>query len=124
LLVSRVLYPSEMDVWRDRDPVAGHPFAAGGFGVLEWYGRSQATAAVWAIVDEANRCIDAVRPWELAKGGRESALDGVLGSLVVAGRVVAAELAPFLPDLAARVGAQCAEVDGRLPAPRPLVARL
>ena len=83
-----------------------------------------ATAAVWAIVDEANRCIDAVRPWELAKGGRESALDGVLGSLVVAGRVVAAELAPFLPDLAARVGAQCAEVDGRLPAPRPLVARL
>jgi len=45
--------------------------------------------------------------------------------LVAACRTLAAELAPFLPGLAARVAAACtAGPDGRLPAPKPLYPRL
>jgi len=81
----------------------------------------RATAAVWSIVDEANRYVERVRPWVLAKEGRESELDGVLGLLVYAVRRLAVELAPFLPDLAARVAAQGA--GDVLPPPAPLVQR-
>lgn len=70
----------------------------------------RATAAVWSIVDEANRCIETVRPWKLAGEGAAAAerLDAVLGVLLSACRVLAAELTPFLPDAAARIAAQCA----------------
>ncbi|GAA1842682.1 methionine--tRNA ligase [Actinomadura bangladeshensis] len=81
----------------------------------------QATAAVWEIVDEANRYINRVRPWELAKGG-DGRLDAVLAELVLACRILSEQLAPFLPDLAARIGRQCA--GERLPSPDPVFARL
>ncbi|WJV50702.1 methionine--tRNA ligase [Streptomyces flavofungini] len=90
----------------------------------------RATAAVWRIVQEADRCVDGTRPWELAKaerGGDRAAgerLDGVLAALVGACRALADQLGPFLPESAARVAAQCASTDGRLPAARPLFARL
>jgi methionyl-tRNA synthetase len=89
-----------------------------------------ATAAVWAIVEEANRYLDATQPWHLAKaerGGDAAAgqrLDGVLGALVVACQVLAAELWPFLPDLAARLAAACNDSFGALPAPYPLFPRI
>jgi methionyl-tRNA synthetase len=88
----------------------------------------RATAAVWAIVEEGNRYVEAVRPWELAKAERAGAprerLDAALGVLVGACQRLADELAPFLPDAAARIAAQCAAPAGRLPDPRPLFPRI
>ncbi|MFD9908360.1 methionine--tRNA ligase [Streptomyces sp. NPDC059063] len=90
----------------------------------------RATAAVWRIVEEANRCVDSTRPWDLAKAERSGdvrageRLDAVLAALVDACRALADQLGPFVPESAARVAAQCAESDGRLPAARPLFARI
>jgi methionyl-tRNA synthetase len=90
----------------------------------------RATAAVWEIVDAANRYVNHVRPWELAaaeRGGDGPAgrdLDAVLAALVRACQTIAVQLTPFLPDAAARVARQCAPVDGRLPAPSPVQGRL
>jgi methionyl-tRNA synthetase len=96
----------------------------------------RATAAVWSIVEEGNRYVEAVRPWELARAERAGAaggvgagrrLDGALAILVTACQALATELAPFLPSAAARIAAQCDATDatsGRLPAPEPLFRRL
>ncbi|MGW4344171.1 methionine--tRNA ligase [Streptomyces sp. NPDC004690] len=90
----------------------------------------RATRAVWTVVEEANRCIDAARPWELARrerGGDPAAgsrLDAVLVALVAACRVLADELRPFVPGAAARIAERLTPADGRLPTPRPLFPRL
>ena len=88
----------------------------------------RATAAVWAIVEEANRYVETARPWELAKAEREGAepgqLDAALGVLLEACRSLAGELSPFLPGAAARVAARCEPRSGRLPAPEPLFPRI
>src|SRR3954454_21777692 len=71
-----------------------------------------ALAALWRYVGDANRSVDAEKPWELAKArkaGDEAAgerLRGVLGDLVEACRVIAVAAAPFLPATAPRVLAQ------------------
>ncbi|WP_371783121.1 methionine--tRNA ligase [Streptosporangium subroseum] len=90
----------------------------------------RATAAVWAVVDEANRYINHIRPWELAKAERDgdfgaaAQLDAVLVVLVRACRVLGDQLTPFLPDTATRIARQCAVRDGKLPDPRPLFRRI
>jgi methionyl-tRNA synthetase len=85
----------------------------------------QATAAVWGIADEANRFVNRVRPWDLAKEDPAGRLDAVLYLLVRACAAIGRELAPLLPDAAARVTAQCTPGDdGQLPDPRPVFRRL
>lgn len=90
----------------------------------------RATAAVWRIVEEANRHVERVRPWELARaerGGDAEAgrrLDAAVAALLTACRVLATELTPFVPTLAARVSGQCVTLSGRLPLPRPVFPRL
>jgi methionyl-tRNA synthetase len=85
----------------------------------------QATAAVWAIADEANRFINRARPWDLAKADPPAGqLDAVLYLLTRACSAAGRELAPFLPDAAARITRQCTPRDGRLPAPSPVFRRL
>jgi methionyl-tRNA synthetase len=97
---------------------------------LEDFDFRGATAAVWRIADEANAFVSQARPWELARaerGGQDgkAQLDAVLGQLLGACSVLGGELEPFLPDLAARIRAQCAPGgDGRLPVPRPVFRRL
>jgi methionyl-tRNA synthetase len=91
---------------------------------LEGFDFRRATAAVWDIVDEANRYINHVRPWEIAKAGSAGDLDSVLVALIGACRTIGDLLEPFLPDAAARVTRQCEPVDGRLPTPTPLFQRL
>jgi methionyl-tRNA synthetase len=95
---------------------------------LEKFDFRQATAAVWSIVDEANGFVNRARPWELARtgpGGDPRLLDAVLAQLLDACSVLGRELAPFLPDAAARVTTQCTPGgDGRLPDPRPVFRRL
>ncbi len=72
---------------------------------------------------------DAVRWWllrEVPRGGEVAAgrwLDGALGALVQACRVLAAELAPFLPSAASRIAARCDTGSGLLPSPEPLFHR-
>jgi methionyl-tRNA synthetase len=89
-----------------------------------------AAGAVWAIVEEANRYLDATAPWHVARAERAgdpsaaARLDGILGALVTACQVLAAEIWPFLPDLAARAAAACSDPAGALPQPRPLFPRI
>jgi methionyl-tRNA synthetase len=95
---------------------------------LEDFDFRQATAAIWAIVDEANRFINRVRPWELARAERDDdggqRLDAVLGALFEACSVLGRDVAPFLPDAAARITRQCTPRDGTLPPAVPVFRRL
>ena len=86
----------------------------------------QATSAVWRIVDEANRAIDATRPWQLAKEGRAGELDAALAALYAACRSLATCLAPFLPTAAELITAQCTptDIDGALPPSTALFPRI
>jgi methionyl-tRNA synthetase len=105
---------------------------AGGLiaGALEEFDFREATAAVWAIADEANRLINRVRPWELARAERDGdtsagrRLDGVLSALFGACVALGTEVEPFLPDAAARLARQCTPREGRLPDAVPVFRRL
>jgi methionyl-tRNA synthetase len=68
-----------------------------------------ALAALWSLVEAANRHVDSTKPWDLskaAKAGDAAAaahLREVLGDLVEASRLVGLAVAPFMPDAAPRV---------------------
>ncbi|HET7472922.1 MAG TPA: methionine--tRNA ligase [Candidatus Limnocylindrales bacterium] len=72
----------------------------------------EALTAIWSFVGEANRFVDAEKPWELNKAARAGdaeageRLVAVLGDLVEACRLIALAAAPFLPATAPRVLAQ------------------
>jgi methionyl-tRNA synthetase len=94
---------------------------------LDGYDFRTATAAVWRIVEAANRYVEQAAPWQLAKAGRgdpEAAarLDAVLATAVGACRCLAVQLVPFVPGAAARVAAQC--TPATLPAAEPVFARV
>jgi methionyl-tRNA synthetase len=91
---------------------------------LDGFDFRQATGAVWAIADEANRFVNRVRPWDLARADPGGQLDAVLYLLTRGCSAAGRELAPFLPDAAARITRQCTPRDGRLPAPSPVFRRL
>ncbi|MGP3960061.1 class I tRNA ligase family protein [Nonomuraea sp. 3N208] len=85
---------------------------------LEYYDFRRAAAAVWTIVEEANRYVERTRPWQQDRAGQEASL----GTLVHACRALAVQLEPFLPTAAARVAAA---VSGpRLVRPAPLYPRV
>ncbi len=90
----------------------------------------RAAGAVVAIAETANAAISQVRPWELARaeaaGSRQAGadLDDVLAALLGACECLVGQLAPFLPDAARRIAAQCTGIDGVLPGPEPVFARL
>jgi methionyl-tRNA synthetase len=79
---------------------------------LEAYLLHDALAALWTLVEAANRLVDSTKPWDLnkaAKAGDAAAADqlrSVLGELVEASRLVGLAVAPFMPDAAPRVLAQ------------------
>ncbi len=89
-----------------------------------------ATAAVWDVVDEANRYVERTEPWLLARAERDGdpaaarLLDESLALLVGACSELAIRLAPFLPDLAGRIRAALEDSAGQLPAPEPVFPRL
>jgi methionyl-tRNA synthetase len=72
----------------------------------------EALAALWEFVGDANRLVDAEKPWELSKAAKagdaeaEARLRIVLADLVEACRVVGLAVAPFMPRIAPRVLAQ------------------
>lgn len=96
----------------------------------------RATSAVWRIVDEANRAVDATRPWQLAKAERDGdadasrRLDAALAALYDACLSLATHLAPFLPTAADLIRTQCTPTDtdgdrdGVLPPSVALFARI
>jgi len=89
-----------------------------------------ATGAIWSAVQAGNRLIETQRPWELARrenqGDHAAAaqLDGLLGVLAGACRVLATELAPFLPAGSAALSRQLGTGDGPAAPPAPVFARL
>ncbi len=90
----------------------------------------QATEAVWRIADEANRYINQVQPWQLARAERDGDtaarrdIDAVLATLLRACLTLSNQLTPFLPDAAALIATRCTPVAGRLPESRPLFRRI
>ena len=112
---------------------------------LNGYDFRTATAAVWQIVDAANRYIEQAAPWRLARAearcdgeddeaaaAAAARLDTVLATAIGACRCLAVQLAPFVPAAAARVAAQCWPALGgpapggpaELPAAEPVFARI
>jgi methionyl-tRNA synthetase len=89
-----------------------------------------ATAAVWDVVDEANRYVERTEPWLLARAERDGdpaagrLLDEALALLVGACSELASRLAPFLPGLAGRIRAALDDSAGQLPAAEPVFPRL
>jgi methionyl-tRNA synthetase len=89
-----------------------------------------AAAAIWEVVEAANRYVDLVEPWRLARAERggdaaagarlDESLTLLVGTCVQLGR----DLAPFLPGLAARIRAACDDSAGRLPPAQPVFPRL
>ena len=81
-------------------------------------------------MEEANRTIEATRPWQLAKreqGGDQHAsahLDSALASLHHACTTLAANLTPFLPTAAELINAQCTLTSGALPPSKGLFPRI
>jgi methionyl-tRNA synthetase len=89
-----------------------------------------AASAVFQIVEQANRYVEATQPWHLGRAERAGdvaageRLDRVLGALITSCQVLAAEIWPFLPDLAARIAAACNDSAGTLPKPLPVFPRI
>src|SRR3984957_7888315 len=97
---------------------------------LEDYDFRAGIAAIWAIVDRANRYAELSEPWRLARLARAGDAaaaawrDLALSRLLDACRALAGALAPFVPELAASIGLACGGSDGVVPPPRPLFPRL
>ena len=89
-----------------------------------------ATAAIWAVVEEANRYVERAQPWRLARAERDGdpasgeQLDESLALLIETCSQLGRDLAPFLPGLAARIQAACDDSAGQLPPARPVFPRL
>jgi methionyl-tRNA synthetase len=89
-----------------------------------------ATAAIWEVVEKANRYVERAGPWRLARAERDGdavageRLDECLALLVGTCAQLGRELAPFLPGLAARIRAACDDSAGSLPAAEPVFPRL
>jgi methionyl-tRNA synthetase len=82
---------------------------------IERYAPHEALAAIWELVDAANKYVEDSAPWTLAKrrkaGGEDGAaaaerLDTVLYNLVEALRLTAYYCQPFIPGMAAGIAAQ------------------
>ena len=88
-----------------------------------------ATDALYSVVHEGNRRVEATRPWELARAERTGArsattkLDTVLAGLIHACRLLAVELEPFLPAGAQRLRSQLLS-GPRVAQPAPAFPRL
>ncbi len=73
---------------------------------------SVALEAIWRVIGDANRYVDAMAPWELRKGDPER-MATVLFTLAETIRRIAVLLQPFIPDAAGRILDQLAVSDDR-----------
>jgi methionyl-tRNA synthetase len=72
---------------------------------IERFAIDDALAAVFELIAVCNRVVDKSAPWALLRSGAVDQANGVLRSLLEALRVISVELAPFLPQTAARLSA-------------------
>ncbi len=82
-----------------------------------------AAAAIGEVIAAANRYIQQQRPWELAATD-DARFDTVMATLIDVLRVVAAEIRPFTPELAATALRQLGDGAGRVPPPSVIFPRL
>lgn len=69
------------------------------------YDLKNALAAVWGLVDFANKYVDDTKPWTLKTPAVAAELSRVLGTLLEILRQLALALAPFLPQTAEKMAA-------------------
>ncbi|MGE5279569.1 MAG: methionine--tRNA ligase [Deltaproteobacteria bacterium] len=65
-----------------------------------------ALEAIWALIGACNKYVEETKPWNLKKEGRTEDLGLFCAVLIASLRAAARELAPFMPDTAARIAEQ------------------
>jgi methionyl-tRNA synthetase len=102
-LVSRLTTLCERSEFGRFVPAETPPLPPHYLPAIEGFEFDKALAALWRVVDELNREIEAVKPWELLKAGRPGPLQDHLRAWL--GEVHGATywLQPFLPGAAAKV---------------------
>jgi len=73
---------------------------------METYNFSQALARIWELINAANKFIENTKPWVLFKEKKENELNDFLFTLVLVIRQVRDNLAPFMPETAAKIQQQ------------------
>ncbi len=76
---------------------------------LEAYDFIAALEAIWALISSANKYVEEVKPWNLKKEGKEKELENFIALLVNVIRIVADEIAPFMPQTSAKIKSQIKE---------------
>jgi methionyl-tRNA synthetase len=80
------------------------------FGELSFH---KALMAIWELINQANKYIDSMAPWALAKDpGKAGRLNTVLYQLLEVLRVVAVLISPFMPQTAEKIQRQLGIADG------------
>ena len=80
------------------------------FGELSFH---KALMAIWELINQANKYIDSMAPWALAKDpGKAGRLNTVLYQLLEVLRVVAVLISPFMPQTAEKIQRQLGIAEG------------
>ncbi|MBO7393060.1 MAG: methionine--tRNA ligase [Abditibacteriota bacterium] len=75
------------------------------------YEFTKALEAVWNMIGAANKYVNDMQPWVLAKEGKNAELGGVLESALEVARAAAIMIKPFMPATAKEIAAQLAIAD-------------
>jgi methionyl-tRNA synthetase len=62
--------------------------------------------AVWDLIGAANKYIEETKPWNLKKENKNKELENFIALLIAAIRVVAKEIAPFMPQTSEKINSQ------------------
>ncbi len=65
-----------------------------------------ALSAIWELIGVANKYVEETKPWNLKKEGKVKELENFIALLIAVIRVVASEIAPFMPHTASKINAQ------------------
>lgn len=74
--------------------------------LMDRFAFDEALKSLWSFIGRANKYIDETQPWKLGKDGEEKRLNAVLRTLWESLRFAAVQVAPFMPETAARIYAQ------------------
>ena len=86
------------------------------------YDFSRALAAIWALINAANKFIEDTKPWVLFKENRESELNDFIFTVAYVIDKVRENISPFLPETAEKIQRQFAQ--GRVKKEKPLFPRI
>lgn len=65
-----------------------------------------ALAAIWELIGSANKYIEDAKPWNLKKENKTRELENFIAILIEVLRIIAKEIAPFMPQTAKKIDAQ------------------